>query len=150
MTNPLQYSSLGNPVDRGTWMATVHGVAKSQTWLKRLSMHACTLSDYLLKEEAIPSQSFFVTLFGFHICTPTSIPSNPGQLWARGMRSEMLVHHSHTCYLHVPGMIGWKIHGLYGTRTLTWQWLSWNNSVSFWWWLDDSGKNTFFVVIVAF
>ena len=29
--NPLQYSCLGNPVDRGTWQATVHGVVKSQT-----------------------------------------------------------------------------------------------------------------------
>ena len=26
--NPLQYSCLGNPMDRGTWQATVHGVAK--------------------------------------------------------------------------------------------------------------------------
>ena len=26
--NPLQHSCLGNPVDRGTWWATVHGVAK--------------------------------------------------------------------------------------------------------------------------
>jgi len=25
--NSLQYSRLGNPVDRGTWQATVHGVA---------------------------------------------------------------------------------------------------------------------------
>ena len=31
--NPLQYSYLQNPMDRGTWQATVHGVAKSQTWL---------------------------------------------------------------------------------------------------------------------
>ena len=29
--NPLQYSSLENPMDRGAWWATVHGVAKSQT-----------------------------------------------------------------------------------------------------------------------
>ena len=29
--NPLQYSCLENPMDRGTWWATVHGVAKSQT-----------------------------------------------------------------------------------------------------------------------
>ena len=35
--NPLQYSRLENPTDRGAWQATVHGVAKSQT---RLSMHA--------------------------------------------------------------------------------------------------------------
>ena len=27
--NPLQYSCLENPMDRGAWRATVHGVAKS-------------------------------------------------------------------------------------------------------------------------
>ena len=31
--NPLQYSCLGNPMDRGTWQATVRGVEKSQTQL---------------------------------------------------------------------------------------------------------------------
>ena len=31
--NPLQYSCLGNPMDRGAWWHTVHGVAKNQTWL---------------------------------------------------------------------------------------------------------------------
>ena len=29
--NPLQYSCLGNPMDKGAWRATVRGVAKSQT-----------------------------------------------------------------------------------------------------------------------
>ena len=29
--NPLQYSCLGNPMDRGAWWATVHEVAKSWT-----------------------------------------------------------------------------------------------------------------------
>jgi len=29
--NPLQYSFLENPMDRGGWRATIHGVAKSQT-----------------------------------------------------------------------------------------------------------------------
>jgi len=29
--NPLQYSGLENPMDRGAWWATVHGVTKSQT-----------------------------------------------------------------------------------------------------------------------
>ena len=31
--NPLQDSCLGNPMDRGVWQVTVHGVAKSQTGL---------------------------------------------------------------------------------------------------------------------
>ena len=38
--NPLQYSCLENPMDRGAWWATVHGVAKSQTRLKQFSLHA--------------------------------------------------------------------------------------------------------------
>ena len=32
--NPLQYSCLENPMDRGAWRATVHRVAKSWTRLK--------------------------------------------------------------------------------------------------------------------
>ena len=32
--NPLQYSCLENPLDRGAWWATVHRVAKSWTQLK--------------------------------------------------------------------------------------------------------------------
>ena len=35
--NPLQYSCLENPMDRGAWWATVYGVTKSWTWLKRCS-----------------------------------------------------------------------------------------------------------------
>ena len=31
--NPLQYSCLENPMDRGAWWDTVHGVVKSQTQL---------------------------------------------------------------------------------------------------------------------
>ena len=31
------------PMDRGTWQATVHRLAKSQTLLKQLSMHICTI-----------------------------------------------------------------------------------------------------------
>ena len=39
--NPLQYSCLENPVDRGAWWAAVHRVAQSWTRLKLLRMHAC-------------------------------------------------------------------------------------------------------------
>ena len=37
--NPLQYSCLENPIDRGAWPGTVHGVTKDMT--ERLSVHAC-------------------------------------------------------------------------------------------------------------
>ena len=42
---PFQYSCLENPLDRGAWWAIVHRVAKSPTWLKWLSMHACTYTS---------------------------------------------------------------------------------------------------------
>ena len=32
--NPLQYSWLGNLMDRGSWWVTVQRVAKTQTWLR--------------------------------------------------------------------------------------------------------------------
>ena len=35
--NPLQYSHLENPMDRGAWWATVHGAAKSRTRLSDFS-----------------------------------------------------------------------------------------------------------------
>ena len=38
--SPLQYSCLKNPMDREAWWATIHGVTKSQTRLKRLTTHA--------------------------------------------------------------------------------------------------------------
>ena len=40
--NPLQYSCLEKPMDRGAWWAIVHRVAKSRTQLKRLNNGACT------------------------------------------------------------------------------------------------------------
>ena len=51
--SPLQYSCLENPMDRGAWRATIHGVAKSWTWLKRLSTHACMSGLLQLKNAAI-------------------------------------------------------------------------------------------------
>ena len=38
-SNPLQYSCLGNSLDRGAWRATVRGVTKSRTWLSTADSH---------------------------------------------------------------------------------------------------------------
>ena len=50
--NPLQYSCLENPMDRGGWRGTVHGVAKSQT---QLSRHACTLCGSTVNNNTLHS-----------------------------------------------------------------------------------------------
>ena len=46
--NPLQYSCLENPKDRGAWWAAVHGVAKSRT---RLSDFTFTFHFHALEKE---------------------------------------------------------------------------------------------------
>ena len=35
--NPLHYSRLENPIDRGTWQATVHGVTKESDMFRQLN-----------------------------------------------------------------------------------------------------------------
>ena len=43
--NPVQHSCLEYPMDRGAWKATVHGVTKSQIWLKWLSMQSYIVGE---------------------------------------------------------------------------------------------------------
>ena len=43
---PLQYSCLGNPMGRGAWQATVHGVIElGMTEHARSSMHLCPMGN---------------------------------------------------------------------------------------------------------
>ena len=41
--NPLQYSCLGSPMNRGAWWATVHGISKKQTRLSNLTIAISSL-----------------------------------------------------------------------------------------------------------
>ena len=44
--NPLQYSCLENPMNRGAWWATVYGVTKSQIWLSDSAQHSIGETTY--------------------------------------------------------------------------------------------------------
>ena len=63
--NPLQYSCLENSIDREAWRATVHGVAKSWTWL----------STHDIKQVIEPFRAFFTCVVRPHQSLP------PGLLW---------------------------------------------------------------------
>ena len=52
--NALQYSCLGNPMDRGAWRATVYGVAKSD-----MTDWACTHRFNVNLDEILPVFFFF-------------------------------------------------------------------------------------------
>ena len=45
--NPVQYSCLENPMDRGAWWATVHGVEKSRTWLSDFTFTFTSCSGFV-------------------------------------------------------------------------------------------------------
>ena len=45
-SNPLQYSWLGHPMDRGAWQVTVHGVAKDADVTWRLNNTKCLYGEW--------------------------------------------------------------------------------------------------------
>ena len=72
--NPLQYSCLKNPMDRGDWRATVYRVVKSRTRLPRHSMHTpgssrASAVAQLLKNSPVVEES---------ACSAGDLGSDPG------------------------------------------------------------------------
>ena len=70
--NPLWYSCLENPVDRGAWWAAVYGVTQSWTLLKRLSMQACIGEgngnplQYSCLENPVDRGAWWAAVYGGH------------------------------------------------------------------------------------
>ena len=67
--NPLQYSCLENPMDRGAWWATVHGVAKSRTRLSDFTSLQCffhwTVSNKsFLQECELILMTYYLVMLG--------------------------------------------------------------------------------------
>ena len=62
-SNPLQYSCLENSVDGGAWWTTVHGVAKSQTWLSDFP-YGSEARKVQIEPPEINSQVFWFLPFG--------------------------------------------------------------------------------------
>ena len=80
--NLLQYSCLGNPMDRGDWQVTVYGVTKSQT---QLSMHAC---KHTLYNTASVLCSIFPMLLKTSVQFSHSVMSD--SLWPHGLQNARL------------------------------------------------------------
>ena len=64
--NPLQYSCLGNPMDRETWWAIVRRVTKSQTRLGDLSSRAASQGEESVRVATVSGASL-----------PSLDPNNP-------------------------------------------------------------------------
>ena len=101
--NPLQYSCLENPMDRGAWRPAVHGVAKTQTQLSDWAcIHTSASDRSLLPSEA--HTSFLTALWGsdkatrrpqgtpkpFHLspCPAAGSPLAGKREWVQGWENE--------------------------------------------------------------
>ena len=60
--NPLQYSCLGNPMDREAWRATAHGVTKSQTCLRDFT--TTTIQTYITDYMGSPITRMIESIWG--------------------------------------------------------------------------------------
>ena len=65
--NPLQYSCLGNPMDRGVWQATVHGVAESKTGMKQFSVQATTITRLVLIDLCLQIDVAYGNVYLLHV-----------------------------------------------------------------------------------
>ena len=83
-SNPLQYSCLENPMDRGAWQATIHRVEQSQTQLNQLSINTHTSVTWVALDLSNTSEA----PGKIQTATPQNYQSEPPKsLWA-----QILVH----------------------------------------------------------
>ena len=50
-SSPLQYSCLGNPMDRGAWWVTIHGVAELNTLSNETCKQVCSNKTLFIETE---------------------------------------------------------------------------------------------------
>ena len=85
--NPLQYSYLENPMDRGAWWARVHVVAKSRTWLVTKQQQASLQIPFSINCNPMRKRLLFL----FWWCLVAKLCLTPGTSWA-AVHQAPLVH----------------------------------------------------------
>ena len=108
--NPLQYSCLENPMDRGAWQAAVHGVVKSQT---QLSNFTFTFHFHALEKEMATHSSVLAwriqgrrSLVGYRLwgrteLDTTEVTQQQQQHTASSQVCFSESHSTHSCNFHV-------------------------------------------------
>ena len=110
--HPLQYSCLGNHMDGGAWWATVHGVAKSWTWL---SDFIFTFHFHALEKEMATHSSILAwRIPGTE--ESGGLPSMGSQSWTQLMQlssssssSKIFIFLNMLCIFFLSCLIIWKM-----------------------------------------
>ena len=107
--NPFQHSCQKNPMDRGAWQATVHGVTKRQTRLKQLNTHTHTHTVKLKQPGNIRNDIIilFNTKINWNSIYWDDFPKTPSQWWSQASTQG----HGHISLLyHSCGLLELKLH----------------------------------------
>ena len=76
--NPLQYLCLENPMDRGAWWATIHGVAKSRTQLSDFCVCVCLCVYWPIRS----------SILAWRTPSPTEKPGSPQSTGLQTVRQD--------------------------------------------------------------
>ena len=111
---PTQFSCLENLMDRGAWWATVHGVTKSQTQLKRLSTHIC--------HEVMGADAMILALWMLSLKPAFSLSSFTfiKRLYSSSSLSAITVCHLHIWGYRYFSQQSWYQLGLHPARHFAW------------------------------
>ena len=127
--NPLLYSCLENPRDRGAWWAAIYGVAQSQTRLEQLSMHTwmhAKRHGFYPWVGKIPWRRAWQS-------TPVFLPGETlGQRswWTTVKKNEVTRSCPTLCDLMDSSLLGSSIHGNLQARVLEWAAISFSRGSS--------------------
>ena len=103
--NPLQYSCLENPMDRGAWKTTVHTVAKSQRRLKRLSRHTRGYGQKQWGKQPFTQHREFNGTQLQYSCLENTMDGEPSRLQSMG---SLRVRHDWATSLSLSTFMHWR------------------------------------------
>ena len=101
--NPLQYSGLGNPMDRGAWWTIIHGVAKS--WTQLSNKHLSSKIIQLSLRNSLHVANLFGTRDQFHGRSFFHRLGTGGRGWFQGVSRALHLLCTLFLLLHLPSQI---------------------------------------------
>ena len=120
--NLLQYSCLGNPMDRGAWWAADHGVAKSQTQLNdfTFTFHFHALEKEMATHSSVLAWRISGTGAAVHGAAQSRTRLNDFTFTFHfhALEKEMAAHFSVLAWRIPPDRVAWRIavHGVAKSR----------------------------------
>ena len=117
--NPLQYSCLENPTDRGAWWAIVHRVAKSWTWLKELS-HTHTIGSTVEPQCVLTLMLVLVFILLYHTWLQSLLKFFSHLIYLTSFYTFLKWKWKSLSHVLLCNPMSYTVHGILQARILKW------------------------------